>query len=248
MRNVAITKKFWDPKDKTVKVKICGVNSLEIAYEIAEIGSDAIGFHIWNNWKRDRIDCYIKQIRYILRFLPSSLSCWLVSDIVDPTLMCEMLNKVNFDTLQIQGKVPLREFLNLLNALESIIKRRKIRIVKSIAMGYRSKEEILESIKSYLPFVDGLLLDSRWKGGSGITNYNWSLAAEIVREIQKPVILAGGLNPQNVAEAISIVSPYGVDVETGVETIVGHYRRKKIKCKSILKVREFIMNAKMVKR
>lgn len=241
-------KKFWNPQDKTVKVKICGIKSLEIAYEVAEIGSDAIGFHIWNKWKRDKIESHIKKIRYILRFLPPSLSCWLVSDIVDPTFIREIISKVNFDTLQIQGKVSLKDFLNLAHNLDLMRKKKKIRIVKSISMNLKNKEKILKVIKTYLPHVDGILLDSSWKGGSGIMRYNWSLAAEVAKEIQKPVILAGGLNPQNVTHAISIVSPYGVDVETGVETIVGYYRKKKIKCKSILKIKEFILNVKISKR
>lgn len=237
-------KRFWNTEDKSTKMKICGIKSLEIAYEAAELGTDAVGFHIWKRWNQNKLEDHIKQLKYILKFLPTPLSCWMVTDIVDPIVVKWILYKVGFDTIQIQGKVPLKEFLNLLKNLDSIRQKKEIKIVKSISMSMKSNEKILKNIEIYLPYVDGILLDSKWKGGSGVGIYNWSLAAEIVKEVQKPVILAGGLKPQNVANAITITRPYGVDVETGVERIVGHYRKKKIKCKSIIKIKNFLENVK----
>jgi len=71
--------------------------------------------------------------------------------------------------------------------------------------------------------VDAILLDSRTEdrlGGTGQT-HDWSISQRLVAASQIPVILAGGLTPENVAEAVRTVRPYAVDVNSGVETATG---------------------------
>ncbi len=88
------------------------------------------------------------------------------------------------------------------------------------------------------PFVDLIHLDSRVKnklGGTGKT-HDWSVSKEIVRRSRKPVILAGGLKPENVHEAIKIVKPWGVDTYSGVLN-----ERREL---DINRVKQFIQNAK----
>jgi len=91
----------------------------------------------------------------------------------------------------------------------------------------------VDEARHYAPFVDGLLLDSGNPegpnpelGGTGRT-HDWQLDAEIVQNVNVPVFLAGGLTPQNVAEAIGTVQPFGVDVCTGVRTD-GHLDPEKL--------------------
>jgi len=85
-------------------------------------------------------------------------------------------------------------------------------------------KEAVGEAQTYAPLVDGLLLDSGTTegpgaqlGGTGQT-HDWALDAEIVQKVQVPVFLAGGLNSENVAEAIATVQPFGVDVCSGVRT------------------------------
>lgn len=88
--------------------------------------------------------------------------------------------------------------------------------------------------------VKGVLLDAfdpHRYGGTGMT-VDWNIAAEIVRGLELPVILAGGLTPENVAEAVRLVRPYAVDVSSGVELSAG--------VKDSYKVRDFIAAAKQV--
>jgi len=88
--------------------------------------------------------------------------------------------------------------------------------------------------------ADAILLDAydpNAYGGTGKT-IDWNLAAEIVRKSRLPVILAGGLTPENVGEAIRIVRPYAVDVCSGVEASFG--------IKDKMKVRDFVQAAKSV--
>ncbi|MDW7998591.1 MAG: phosphoribosylanthranilate isomerase, partial [Thermodesulfovibrio sp.] len=92
--------------------------------------------------------------------------------------------------------------------------------------------------KTYEKVADMLILDTKTKdriGGTGLT-HDWNISAMIVKEVNIPVILAGGLNPDNVAQAIEIVKPYGVDCNTGTKGANGY--------KSPEKIRAFIQNAK----
>jgi phosphoribosylanthranilate isomerase len=86
-------------------------------------------------------------------------------------------------------------------------------------------------------YVHALLLDTAHKGvtgGTGIT-HDWSISAAIVQKVSVPVILAGGLNPENVQEAIKHVRPYAVDVRSGVSDSTGE--------KNTEKMHAFIRNA-----
>jgi len=90
-----------------------------------------------------------------------------------------------------------------------------LKIVKAVHV---MDESAIEMGKRYEPYADALLLDTRTReklGGTGIP-HDWNISAAIVANSAIPVILAGGLTPENVAEAIRKVRPYGVDVHTGV--------------------------------
>ena len=73
------------------------------------------------------------------------------------------------------------------------------------------------------------------RGGTGKT-HDWSISAKIVKEIRKPVFLAGGLNPENVREAIKTVKPFAVDANSGV--------KEKPRIKNYEKIKEFVRYAK----
>lgn len=83
-----------------------------------------------------------------------------------------------------------------------------------------SGPEALELIDIYAPYCDAFLLDSGKPsrdsfGGTGQV-HDWNISAEFVRRTQKPVFLAGGLNPENISEAIRRVRPYGIDICSGI--------------------------------
>ena len=90
-------------------------------------------------------------------------------------------------------------------------------------------------LERYLPFSDAILLDSVRDGGSGKTS-DWDHCAGIVELSNKPVFLAGGLNPYNVQEAIERVRPFGVDVETGVSDRLP----SGVRLKNMMKCRLFV--------
>lgn len=234
-------KRFWIKENSSIKVKICNMKNLDIAYESAQLGADALGFHIW---KDSDIKTRISQFRYIIKFLPDEVSYWLLTDITDFLELRKILDKVNFDTIQIQGRIGINKFHHLIYQLGPIRKRRGLMVVKTVSMDSKY-EDILKVVKIYSKEVDAILLDSKWKGGTGSV-HNWALSAKLVKNINTPIILAGGLTPENVIEAINKVDPYGVDVESGVEVIVGKYKTKKVKCKNIIKIKAFIEMCKSV--
>ena len=95
-------------------------------------------------------------------------------------------------------------------------------ISEAISMETRRQSETLELIDRYAPYVHAFLLDSGRPslpvpelGGTGRT-HDWSLSARFVERSPRPVFLAGGLKPENAAEAIRAVRPYGLDLCSGV--------------------------------
>jgi phosphoribosylanthranilate isomerase len=90
-----------------------------------------------------------------------------------------------------------------------------VKLIKAIQV---VDENALQEARRWEPFVDALLLDSKGEGGLGGTGrtHDWDLSARVVAELGIPVILAGGLSPGNVANAIRTVRPFGVDANSGV--------------------------------
>jgi phosphoribosylanthranilate isomerase len=90
--------------------------------------------------------------------------------------------------------------------------------------------------------ADALILDTydaqTGRGGATGRTHDWTISRQIVDSVRLPVILAGGLTPDNVAEAIAHVRPWGVDVHTGVEGSGGK--------RDVAKIQAFIANAKSV--
>ena len=105
-----------------------------------------------------------------------------------------------------------------------------IRIMKAVHVMDMSAVETAQEVATY---ADAIILDTRTPerlGGTGLT-HDWSISAQIVQSVEIPVILAGGLTPENVGAAIRQVHPYAVDVHTGV---------KKNNVRDALKTKAFI--------
>jgi phosphoribosylanthranilate isomerase len=184
-----------------VRVKICGVTRLEDALAAVRLGADALGFNFWPRSKR-----YLPpaRARDILRRLPPLVHA--VGVFVDPTRE-EVLRAVDASgvgMVQLHGDEPPELCLSL-----------PLPVLKAIRV---TDANSLAALASYE--VRGFVLDapSEAYGGSGRT-FDWSIVAEAARAM--PVILAGGLTPENVGEAVRSVRPWAVDVASGVESTPG---------------------------
>jgi phosphoribosylanthranilate isomerase len=187
-----------------VRIKICGITSVADALAAAEAGADAIGLMLWGPSKR-----YVtnEKAAEIVRALPPFISK--VGVFVDPPAgeVHRALAEIGLDTIQLHGD-------------ESPVFCRQFGPVKTVK-AFRVKNA--GSLKQLTDFnTDAWLLDSYVAGELGGTGavFNWDLAVQ-AKDSGKPIILAGGLNPENIAEAIHEVWPYGVDVSSGVEASPG---------------------------
>jgi phosphoribosylanthranilate isomerase len=183
------------------KIKICGITRLEDALAAARLGADALGFNFWPRSKR-----YVAPVeaRKILRRLPSFVTP--VGVFVDPS-RDEVLGAVDASGVavaQLHGDEPPELCISL-----------PLPVLKAIRVADRHS---LAALVSYE--VQGFLLDAPTPGygGSGEI-FDWALAAEVAREL--PIVLAGGLGPDNIAEAVRAVRPWAVDVASGVERAPG---------------------------
>jgi phosphoribosylanthranilate isomerase len=183
------------------KIKICGITRLEDALAAARLGADALGFNFWPRSKR-----YVAPVeaRKIVRRLPSFVTP--VGVFVDPS-RDEVLGADDASGVavaQLHGDEPPELCISL-----------PLPVLKAIRVADRHS---LAALVSYE--VQGFLLDAPTPGygGSGEI-FDWALAAEVAREL--PIVLAGGLGPDNIAEAVRAVRPWAVDVASGVERAPG---------------------------
>ena len=196
-------------------VKFCGITNLEDADFACTIGASAIGFIAYKKSKRyiqsadvDRIISYIAK-----KFPKVKLAGVFVNSEYD-TIMKYIESGINI--IQLHGN----ETVKYLNELKKTIhsKYDNVELWRAIRL---KTEKDLSTAKKYS--VDKYLVDSFVEdniGGTGISG-DWDLAKIAVKTLSKPVILAGGLTPNNVGEAIKIVNPFGVDVSSGVENSPG---------------------------
>ena len=202
--------------EKQVKVKVCGMTSLKDALVAVEGGADAVGFIFY---KKSPRSVTMKTVREIVLELPPFVDT--VGVFVDET--AEQVNKIadycNLDIIQLHGD-------------ESPTFCKKIR--RKVIKAFRIKD--MQSVKKLSSFqVSGFLLDTfseNLHGGTGKV-FDWNLALPAKKF--GPVIMAGGLTPNNVQQAVRQIRPYGVDVCSGVESEPGIKDHKK--------VRAFLKNA-----
>lgn len=127
----------------------------------------------------------------------------------------DLCDKLGSQIIQLHGPIDLQEIRKIK------LQRPDITLIKSLVITKDNSENILGSIDTLDKFVDAYITDTfdPESGASGATGktHDWSISRKIVETSAKPVILAGGLNPSNVYEAILTVKPAGVDVHTGIE-------------------------------
>ena len=145
----------------------------------------------------------------------------------DADEIVDFTDRLGAGVVQLHGEIELNE----LRRLRSL--RPELAIIKSLVIGEYGRGELIETVATLGPDIDAFITDTfdPATGASGATGktHDWSISREIVEASQQPVILAGGLTPLNVKEAILEVGPAGVDVHTGVEDAAGRKDRTQVK-------------------
>lgn len=203
-----------------VRVKICGITNAEDALWAADSGADALGFVFAESRRRVSSE----QAAAIRRQLPPFIFAVGIFVNPEPVRTREIFETVGLDFIQLYGGDEKR-FLRGAGLSPS-------RLIRAIPV---SSEADLTAIGESSAGI--ILLDTKvdgTPGGSGKT-FDWSIAAKATA-LGRPIVLSGGLNPDNVQAAIRLASPQAVDVSSGVESAPGK--------KNPEKVREFIRRAK----
>ena len=147
--------------------------------------------------------------------MPPAVASFLLPSRQSAEAIVEQQRYVRSNTLQIVDRLTHGTYQDLRDALPGIALVQVIHVLD---------EESLEEALRVAPDVDALLLDSgnqrlavKMLGGTGRT-HDWAISRRIVKQVTKPVFLAGGLNSENVREAVEQVRPFGLDVCSGVRT------------------------------
>tara|TARA_A100001037_G_scaffold295461_1_gene314591 strand:+ start:2278 stop:2919 length:642 start_codon:yes stop_codon:yes gene_type:complete len=204
------------------KVKICGITNHEDLIASIEFGADYVGFIV---------DLPIVSHREIVPELanelvsetPTGVATTMVTILEEVERTVDLFEQVGADVLQIHGDFTIE----LIEEISDMID-------KKLVVSIDPKNEIVDQVAD---IIDAIVCDSqgeRGAGGTGKTN-DWDRVRELKKETKLPIILAGGLTPENVSKAIDIVDPFAVDVSSGVEGPGG--------LKNHEAIREFIRSA-----
>ena len=184
-------------------VKICGLTRHGDVDPAVKAGAGALGFVLWPGSPRAVTP---EQIAEISAQVPSHI--WKVGVFVDapPDEVAHAIAVAGLTAIQLHGREDVRDYLHL-----------GARVIKAAAPRSRADVEVLLTLPpEVLVLIDAH--DPVQHGGTGRTA-DWATAAEVAAH--RPIILAGGLTASNIANAISTVRPWGVDVSSGVETSPG---------------------------
>lgn len=213
-----------------MKVKICGIQTPEQAINVVNMRADAIGILVGFGRELAPNDISIEQARGIVQAasgLPNGVSTFMLTIAADPETNIQFASAVKPSHIQLTGDISPEGVKRIKQALPDL------NIVKVIHVHGRDAIQAAKDFEE-TNVLSALLLDSKvgdMTGGTGKTN-DWSISSEIVKASHLPVWLAGGLRVTNIRDAMSMVEPYGVDVETGVQNSDGS--------KNYEQIREFI--------
>jgi len=221
---------MWDRGSNRTRIKLCWFDYLEAAYEASSIGADALGFHCLRD---STVDWRAKAEYFasLLDVLPSTVEKVLLVDYPLDTVTA-ILDVAAFDTVQLYPDWDPSEIDQLRSDRGEGIKVLKV-------MSARESENTPSNPTAFLDLysssADAILLDSYRGGGTG-TLADSDYCASIVRQSGIPVIIAGGLNANNVGDRIRAIRPFGVDVETGVSDRVsgGRVLKNLGKCRAFV--------------
>lgn len=194
-------------------IKFCGTTNVEDAVLAWESGADAIGF-VYVDHSQRRVG--VEQVRAIVDQLARPVERIGVVENVPVGELVTLFQTSGLSGLQLHGHESAAYVREVRARLP------KARLIKAIQV--ESAAALIENVQNYQDCgADNLLLDSYVPGESGGTgtSFDWRAAAKALATSKLPLIVAGGLRSENVAEAIRVFHPFGVDVVSGVERVRG---------------------------
>ena len=195
------------------RVKICCISSKQEASDAISAGASALG--LVGEMPSGPGVISDEEIFEIAKKVPSPIDTFLLTSETSSSSIFAHHKRTHTNTIQIVDKIENAEYQIIRDALPNI---------KLVQVVHVLNETSIDEALEIAEMVDVILLDSgnpnlavKELGGTGRT-HNWDLSRQIVDQCEKPVFLAGGLKPDNVAEAIEAVQPFGLDLCSGVRT------------------------------
>lgn len=195
------------------RLKICCISCLEEARLAIRAGVDALG--LVGNMPSGPGIISDETIRTIALEAPPGVATFLLTQECSAKAIVEHVRRCAVNTVQIVNHLPPEEYPAIMEAIPEV---RRVQVI------HVEDRSALDLMQAYMPYVHAFLLDSGSPsaaipllGGTGKV-HDWTISAEFVKSSGKPVFLAGGLSPGNVADAIRQVRPYGLDICSGIRT------------------------------
>lgn len=199
-------------------IQIAGVRSADEAKLLLESGADYIGFPLRLDYHKP--DLTEKQVAEIISKLDCGVQSVLITYLDDAKEIADLCRFLGVATVQLHGTINPTE----IKTLQSLFP--DLHIMKSLIVRPTGNADLRRDVDKFAGLVDAFITDTYdpQTGATGATGqtHDWSISRRLVEYSPKPIILAGGLNPDNVAKAILTVKPVGVDAHTGLEDCFGN--------------------------
>ncbi|MFH1478172.1 MAG: phosphoribosylanthranilate isomerase [Candidatus Omnitrophota bacterium] len=194
---------------KDVRVKFCGITSIEDGLNAVTVGADALGFVFY---KKSPRYVTLEQAEKIIKSIPPFVSSVGIFVNEDLESISEAIERCGLNTVQLHGDEDVKYCSNFKN-----LRFKDVKLIKAIRV---SNKESLHAIED-CP-ADAILLDTFKKDAYGGTGKAFDRAlAVLAKEYGRHLIMSGGLNPENVYDVIKETAPYAVDVSSGIESSPG---------------------------
>jgi len=203
-------------------VQVAGVIDRAEAQLLIDCGVRYLGFPL--RLPVNAEDLSEAQAAALIAGLPESVDGVLITYLERAQAVIDFCAELGVAIVQLHGAIDPQELVKIR------MQAPQLQLIKSLVVRGDNLNELKQTIAATAPFVDAYITDtfdpaSGAEGATGLT-HDWAIDRQLVALSPRPVILAGGLNPDNVAEAIRTVRPFGVDVHTGIEGADGRKDRE----------------------
>lgn len=198
-------------------IQVAGIIDNEEAKMLMDLGVEYLGFPL--RLPINKEDCSEDEAAKIIKNITPPHKAVLITYLDAADEIIAFCNKLNVKIVQLHGHIELEELIKIKQL------RPDIEVIKSLVVKGNNLPELEDKVKTLSHWVDMFITDTfdPDTGASGATgkSHDWNISRHLINLSPKPVIIAGGLNPDNVKRAILFTNPAGVDVHTGIENKSG---------------------------
>lgn len=202
-------------------IHVAGVIDLDEAEMLIDCGVEYLGFPLVLSYHRE--DQSVEEAATIVAKLRARATFFLITYLDTASAITDLCRRLDVGMVQLHAATDVAELKRLCETWPSL------RIIKSLIVRGDNLHALIDEVRCFAPWADAFITDTfdSATGATGATGkiHDWAVSRHLVSLSPKPVILAGGLNADNVRAAIATVRPAGVDVHTGVEGLDGRKRR-----------------------